>query len=203
MEKRTSTDVTCENEVDEISTFQNNDFNVITKPQFNNDIVGTHKNLQNSQCIDHQPFATTQPTITSLYNSLKTTCATIYPELLEGEETPKMENGDAGSSSSSSGEYVNEGLELWNRRREMWIKGNIDNSGPSSNRNNPALANITPNNYHSIYDSLVHEKKKLAKPVPLPYVIKILVSGWKRDGVLPSDHPSGHPSGPNNQHTPY
>ncbi|CAG8506896.1 6062_t:CDS:2 [Funneliformis caledonium] len=182
MAKQPPTDITCINEVDDISTFQNNDIDVITKPRFNNDLV---EKLHNS-----------------LYNSRKATCSTIYPELTEGEETPKMENGDTGSS-SSSGEYVNEGLTLWNRRREMWIRGNMENSGPSSNRNNPALANITPNNYHSIYDSLIHEKKKLAKPVPLPYVIKILVSGWKRDGILPSDHPSGPPSGPNNQHTPY
>ncbi|CAG8532934.1 4974_t:CDS:2, partial [Dentiscutata heterogama] len=97
----------------------------------------------------------------------------------------------------STSEFVNEGLEFWNKRRELWTRGNQNISGTSDNRNNPALMSITPNNYNSIYDSLVYEKKKLVKPVPLPYVIKILVSGWKRDGIWPADPPSASSSNPN------
>ncbi|CAG8468850.1 1372_t:CDS:2, partial [Acaulospora colombiana] len=97
--------------------------------------------------------------------------------------------------------YVNEGLELWNKRRELWTRGNHDpnslQSLPSENRNNPALANITPLNYNYIYDSLVHEKKKLVKPIPLSYVVTVLVSGWKRDEIWPSEPPSASSSNAN------
>ncbi|CAG8630162.1 7333_t:CDS:2 [Cetraspora pellucida] len=77
-----------------------------------------------------------------------------------------VENKD----NESTSELVNEGLEFWNKRRELWTRENQNISGTSDNRDNPALLNITPNNYNSIYDSLVCEKKKLARPVPLPYV---------------------------------
>ena len=148
---------------------QNNDLSVNSKPQINYGLSDTITNnilhdSHNSRHVEHQPFTTTQPIINSFCNS-----TTIDPEANEEkEETSKIENS---SSNGSSGEY---GLELWNKRREMWIRGNNDNLEASSNRNNPALANITPNNYHSIYDSLIYEKKKLAKPVPLPYVVRIL-----------------------------
>src|SRR3954468_7877355 len=160
MAEQSSTTLTCTKEMDDISTFTNNDFNVNSNPQFNNGFSNANTNnnsVHNLQHIEHQPFSTTQPMSSPFYNSHIS--STIVPE-----------NNDVGSN-DSSGEY---GLELWNKRREMWIRGNSDNPESSSNRNNPALANITPNNYHSIYDSLIYEKKKLAKPVPLPYVVCIL-----------------------------
>ncbi|CAG8498353.1 4453_t:CDS:2 [Scutellospora calospora] len=106
-----------------------------------------------------------------------------------------IENNDNGSTS----EFVNEGLDIWNKRRELWTRGNQNLSETSDNRNNPALMNITPNNYNSIYDSLVHEKKKLVKPIPLSYVIKVMVSGWKRDGICPTDPPPASSSNTNGQ----
>ncbi|GBB85124.1 hypothetical protein RclHR1_01170008 [Rhizophagus clarus] len=181
--------LTCTKEMDDISSFQNNDFNVNSNPQFNNGFsnsITNHNSVHKSQHIEQQ-FTTTQPITSPFYDSQIS--STIVPE-----------NNDVGSSNGSSGEY---GLELWNKRREMWIKGNSNNPESSSNRNNPALANITPNNYYSIYDSLVHDKKRLAKPVPLPYVIKILVSGWKRDGIWPKDQPSDLPSNSNDQAPPH
>jgi hypothetical protein len=158
MAEQSFTTLTRTKEMDDISTFQNNDFNVNSNPQFNNGLsnaITNHNSVHNSQHIEHQPFTTTQPMSSSFYNSHIS--STIAPE-----------KNDVDSSNGSSGEY---GLELWNKRRELWIRGNNSNPESSSNRNNPALANITPNNYHSIYDSLIHEKKKLAKPVPLPYVV--------------------------------
>jgi hypothetical protein len=158
MAEKSVTTLACTKEMDDISTFQNDDFKVDSNPQFNDgfpNVITNHNSVHNSQHIEHQSFTTTQPMTSPFYNSHIS--STIVPE-----------NNDVSSSNSSSGEY---GLELWNKRRELWIRGNSDNPESSSNRNNPALANITPNNYHSIYDSLIHEKKKLAKPVPLPYVV--------------------------------
>jgi hypothetical protein len=174
MAEQLSTTFTRANEVDNI---QSNDFNVNLNPQLHNrfsDAIANRKILHHSQHIEHQPSTTTQPIITtqSSTNSFGNShiSSTIDPELKEGKETSNVENSAVGNNNGSSGEY---GLELWNKRREMWIRGNSENP-ESSNRNNPALANITPNNYHSIYDSLIYEKKKLAKPVPLPYVVCIL-----------------------------
>ncbi|CAG8739306.1 7589_t:CDS:2 [Racocetra persica] len=106
-----------------------------------------------------------------------------------------VENKD----NESTSEFVNEGLEFWNKRRELWTRENQNISGTFDNKDNPALSNITPSNYNSIYDSLVHEKKKLVRPVPLPYVVKILVSGWKRDGIWPAEPPPASSSNTNVQ----
>ncbi|KAG9295415.1 hypothetical protein G9A89_013444 [Geosiphon pyriformis] len=95
------------------------------------------------------------------------------------------------STSDSPPPYVNQGLEHWNRQRALWTGGNYSVPATSENQNNPALVNITPNNYLSIYNSLIYERKRLAKPVPLPYVIKILLSGWKRDGIWPTTTDNG------------
>ncbi|RUS24681.1 hypothetical protein BC938DRAFT_473240 [Jimgerdemannia flammicorona] len=107
----------------------------------------------------------------------------------------------AASTSTSTAEPPNddnatpmptEGLDFWNRRREEWTRGQWRQAVDSENKHNPALAHITDHNIHAIYDSLVNERKRLIKPIPLPNVvcerrIKVLVSGWKRDGVWPAN----------------
>ncbi|CAG8758157.1 20699_t:CDS:2 [Gigaspora rosea] len=118
---------------------------------------------------------------------LKETLSQEIQEIQE-QSTSSQEVTEENKDKETTSEFVNEGLEFWNKRRELWTRGNQNSSGTSDNRNNPALMNITPNNYNSIYNSLVYEKKKLAKPVPLPYVIKILVSGWKRDVKMVKSH---------------
>ncbi|CAB4409611.1 unnamed protein product [Rhizophagus irregularis] len=101
-------------------------FNVNSNPQFNTDfltllliiIVYTIHNILNTNRLPQR-----NPMSSSFYNSHIS--STIAPE-----------KNDVDSSNGSSGEY---GLELWNKRRELWIRGN--NSNPrtsSSNRNNPA-----------------------------------------------------------------
>ncbi|CAG8476644.1 1007_t:CDS:2 [Racocetra fulgida] len=97
-----------------------------------------------------------------------------------------VENKD----NETTSEFVNEGLEFWNKRRELWTRENQNISETFDNKDNPALSNITPNNYNSIYDSLVHEKKKLVRPIPLPYV---------RDGVWPIEPPPASSSNTNVQ----
>nr|CAG8579037.1 7091_t:CDS:2 [Entrophospora candida]CAG8604101.1 259_t:CDS:2 [Entrophospora candida] len=116
-----------------------------------------------------------------------TTNNTNLDFLIEASITVENNNNVDNSCCCSKSES---GLEYWNRQRELWTRENSDGSGPFSNKNNPALVNFTPKNYNKIYDSLIYGKKKLSKPIPLPYVIKVLVSGWKRDGIWPSDQPS-------------
>lgn len=76
----------------------------------------------------------------------------------------------ATGAASSSATYINTGLEHWNRTREQWTKGRW-HVVPSANSNNPALSAIHPGNHDAIYDSLVYDRKRLSKPIPLPLVV--------------------------------
>ncbi|KAG0369313.1 hypothetical protein BC939DRAFT_532434 [Gamsiella multidivaricata] len=98
------------------------------------------------------------------------------------------------SSTEASSPDSNTGLDHWNRTRDQWTKGRW-HVVPSANSNNPALSAINPKNHDAIYDSLVYDRKRLSKPIPLPLVIKVLVSGWKRDGLW-QESPAQPPSGP-------
>ncbi|KAG0305814.1 hypothetical protein BGZ98_003530 [Dissophora globulifera] len=72
-------------------------------------------------------------------------------------------------TSESSANITNTGLDHWNRTREQWTKGQW-HIVPSENSNNPALSAIHPGNHDAIYDSLVYDRKRLSKPIPLPLV---------------------------------
>jgi hypothetical protein len=65
------------------------------------------------------------------------------------------------------------GLEHWNRTREQWTKGRW-HVVQSANSHNPALNAIHPGNHDAIYDSLVYDRKRLSKPIPLPLVVSRL-----------------------------
>ncbi|KAG0030763.1 hypothetical protein BGZ82_007293 [Podila clonocystis] len=109
---------------------------------------------------------------------------------IAGLSLDPSQEGEGASSSSTAASLANgsvaaanTGLEHWNRTREAWTKGRW-HVVPSENSSNPALSALNnPVNHDAIYDSLVYDRKRLSKPIPLPLVIKILVSGWKRDGL--------------------
>ncbi|KAK3838380.1 MAG: hypothetical protein JOS17DRAFT_284381 [Linnemannia elongata] len=113
--------------------------------------------------------------------------------------SPSQQQQQQGQGSSDA----TTGLEHWNRTREEWTKGRW-HVVQSANSQNPALNAIHPGNHDAIYDSLVYDRKRLSKPIPLPLVIKVLVSGWKRDGLwqespaqpqsAPGSAPSSAPS---------
>ncbi|KAG0331428.1 hypothetical protein BG004_001666, partial [Podila humilis] len=74
--------------------------------------------------------------------------------------TDTLANGSEAAAST--------GLEHWNRTREAWTKGQW-HVVPSENSNNPALVALSnPGNHNAIYDSLVYDRKRLSKPIPLP-----------------------------------
>ncbi|KAF9361220.1 hypothetical protein BGX26_005044 [Mortierella sp. AD094] len=109
-----------------------------------------------------------------------TATMSITDQTSNGEGSSSSTSIDVSASSSTSNASI--GLDHWNRTREQWTKGRW-HVVPSPNSNNPALSAIHPGNHDAIYDSLVYDRKRLSKPIPLPLVIKVLVSGWKRDGV--------------------
>ncbi|KAF9904632.1 hypothetical protein BX616_001238 [Lobosporangium transversale] len=113
------------------------------------------------------------------------------PSTTEAMIVPSTPMTESSSSTLSKPSYSNTGLEHWNKTREQWTKGRW-HIVPSANSDNPALSAINPKNHDAIYDSLVYDRKRLSKPIPLPLVIKVLVSGWKRDGLW-SENPVQHP----------
>lgn len=99
-----------------------------------------------------------------------------------GEEAPEDRTATVDGSSTTTDTSI--GLDHWNRTREQWTMGRWQ-AVPSANSNNPALGTIHAGNYEAIYRNLILDRRRLSKPIPLPLVIKVLVSGWKQDGTWP------------------
>ncbi|CAO3693674.1 unnamed protein product [Umbelopsis ramanniana] len=76
----------------------------------------------------------------------------------------------------------NEGLKLWHARRKAWTQPTAD-ARRSAFYLPQELQSIQK--MYTIYDSLIYKRRKLARPLPLPAVIDIIVCGWKRDGTWP------------------
>ncbi|OAQ36524.1 hypothetical protein K457DRAFT_131746 [Linnemannia elongata AG-77] len=124
-------------------------------------------------------------------------------ELSGSSSSPSQQQQQGQEQGQESPSEATTGLEHWNRTREEWTKGRW-HVVQSANSQNPALNAIHPGNHDAIYDSLVYDRKRLSKPIPLPLVIKVLVSGWKRDGLwqespaqpqaTPGSAPSSTPS---------
>ncbi|RUS22254.1 hypothetical protein BC937DRAFT_89886 [Endogone sp. FLAS-F59071] len=105
----------------------------------------------------------------------------------QAEPQPQAESQPQAEPQPQPASTPHLGLEFWNRQREEWTNGQWRQPVDSEGKHNPALAHINDSNINAIYDSLVTDKKRLIKPIPLPYVINVLVSGWKRDGVWPAN----------------
>ncbi|KAG0284334.1 hypothetical protein BGZ97_008227 [Linnemannia gamsii] len=148
------------------------------------------------------------------------TAALLIDGSSAGDQQKPQHQESCGTSPSSSHQQgqgqgppsdATTGLDHWNRTREEWTKGRW-HVVPSANSQNPALNAIHPGNHDAIYDSLVYDRKRLSKPIPLPLVIKVLVSGWKRDGLwqespaqpqsAPGSAPSSVPSSHVNAYVP-
>ncbi|KAF9976069.1 hypothetical protein BGZ73_009167 [Actinomortierella ambigua] len=80
-------------------------------------------------------------------------------------------------------EDPNIGLAYWNKRRDEWTGGKW-HAVESQNKDNPLLKSFEMSARHlAIYKSLVDDKRPLSKPIPLPLVVSVLISGWKSEGL--------------------
>ncbi|KAJ1646358.1 hypothetical protein LPJ64_002157 [Coemansia asiatica] len=87
----------------------------------------------------------------------------------------------------------------WIKQNRAWRMPKSDSrtdEGSSSGLRLPKLKQepIDPKLYNYIFRRLVVDKRALKDPIPLAQAIPILVSGWKRTGVWPSDYPSPTPT---------
>ncbi|KAI9091800.1 hypothetical protein DFS34DRAFT_313985 [Phlyctochytrium arcticum] len=91
----------------------------------------------------------------------------------------------ASTDSPSASETT--GLSAWEARRASWTKGHKPYSphpppAPDWFKSNPALADVDESHFDAIYKSLV-DGRRFAKPVPLPFVVSVLIHGWKKEGL--------------------
>ncbi|KAJ3216514.1 hypothetical protein HDU67_009381 [Dinochytrium kinnereticum] len=88
------------------------------------------------------------------------------------------------------------GVEHWEQRRRQWTQSHRpydpDGKAGESFRNHAALKEVEPVHYDAIYQSLV-AGRRFAKPVPLDFITTILIHGWKKEGLWPTD--DGKPPG--------
>jgi hypothetical protein len=118
------------------------------------------------------------------------TAALLIDGSSAGDQQKPQHQESCGTSPSSSHQQgqgqgppsdATTGLDHWNRTREEWTKGRW-HVVPSANSQNPALNAIHPGNHDAIYDSLVYDRKRLSKPIPLPLVVSVseLIDGILR-----------------------
>ncbi|KND00512.1 uncharacterized protein SPPG_04824 [Spizellomyces punctatus DAOM BR117] len=105
------------------------------------------------------------------------------PSQLTALNEPSTTSHPASSSASSS----TTGLSQWEQTRAQWTRGHRPYSpnpppAPDWYKSNPALADVDVTHFDAIYKSLV-EGRRFAKPVPLPFVVAVLIHGWKVEGL--------------------
>ncbi|KAJ6354644.1 hypothetical protein OIU77_005281 [Salix suchowensis] len=81
---------------------------------------------------------------------------------------------NAGSTSSSS-EFVNRGLLLWNQTRQQWV-------GNKKTQNRKQVREPTIS-WNASYESLLGNNKPFARPVPLAEMVDFLVDVWEQEGL--------------------
>ncbi|GAB5031562.1 Hypothetical protein NocV09_00601150 [Nannochloropsis oceanica] len=92
----------------------------------------------------------------------------------------------AGAESS----YVNFGLELWNKRRKVWLRKGEKSEGVSASTSRPAAITLLPKRSRSVdVDTIIESifsttgDARLPQPVPLSQMIDLLVDFWEADGL--------------------
>ncbi|XP_047322414.1 uncharacterized protein LOC124926263 [Impatiens glandulifera] len=75
---------------------------------------------------------------------------------------------------TSTTEFVNHGLSLWNQTRKQWVgkKGSHNRKG--------AKHKLSLN---TSYESLLGTNKQFPNPIPLPQMIDFLVGVWEKEGL--------------------
>ncbi|KAI8984412.1 hypothetical protein BDF20DRAFT_911513 [Mycotypha africana] len=94
------------------------------------------------------------------------------------------------------------GLKAWEERRKAWLTPNQTYLEAINNNNNNHIDNREKNDDSMqlspfeqflsneaqrlhIYKQLVTQRYALRTPLPLKYIIPVLVTGWQEDGVWP------------------
>ncbi|CAH02054.1 Gag1p [Kluyveromyces lactis] len=70
------------------------------------------------------------------------------------------------------------GPEIWEKRRQLWLKVTPENTLAHSEKSRAMFSDISPKKYGPIYKRLVMEDAHLRKNLNLQDVIKVIDAGW-------------------------
>ncbi|SCV04701.1 LANO_0G11826g1_1 [Lachancea nothofagi CBS 11611] len=79
---------------------------------------------------------------------------------------------------SKVGEPFAQGDQIWQRRRELWVKPTEDAQPKLAERNREKFNEIAPRHYARIYRKLVVESIALKRSLNLQDAIKVINAGW-------------------------
>ncbi|KAI9031747.1 hypothetical protein CLU79DRAFT_842326 [Phycomyces nitens] len=109
------------------------------------------------------------------------------------QSTSPTSKSTLSTSTSSSTTTPTTGLESWLARRAEWTR--VPDQLPDRQTSLPPNISVeqrdawldvmNQTNQLGIYRALVVDRRKLSTPLPLSFVIKIIVQGWKNDGTWP------------------
>ncbi|KAK6787148.1 hypothetical protein RDI58_015673 [Solanum bulbocastanum] len=88
---------------------------------------------------------------------------------------PALDPHSNSGTTSSTSEFVNHGLLLWNQTRQQWC-GNKTPQKRASVRE-PKLSSDTS------YETLLGTNKLFPQPIPLPEMVDFLVDVWEQEGL--------------------
>ena len=79
------------------------------------------------------------------------------------------------------------GLSDWERKRREFTQGhkpyNSKSNAAIEYKSNPLLCDVEQGHFDTIYESIVSGKKFL-KPMPLSFVMLVIVHGWRKEGLV-------------------
>ncbi|KAI9480949.1 MAG: hypothetical protein EXX96DRAFT_538179 [Benjaminiella poitrasii] len=90
---------------------------------------------------------------------------------------------------SSDSEDPSKGVKAWEARRKEWTTPNqyyLDHTEQitiESKKYEPIIRNEAQR--IAIYKQLVYKRQVFRNPIPVKYIIPILVTGWQEDGLWP------------------
>ncbi|KAJ1830672.1 hypothetical protein IWW55_000379 [Coemansia sp. RSA 2706] len=83
-------------------------------------------------------------------------------------------------------ESQNVGLAHWQQQNRQWRDGEVD--GKTQSRTTPQP--LSPRKYDYVFRKLVIDKKQLKRPLPLTDTVPMLIHGWRKTGVWPTQQPT-------------
>lgn len=166
---------------------------------------------------------TSPPEVTMAARSIILSFSTFSLSRMKNDESCQIEISDKLQTNSITVTSTTipsstSGLHVWERERREWTLNH--KSGPSSptshsqtshssspiattaatptsnttlSSNHHLLKNITRANYDAIYSHLI-DGRKLTQPLPLPFVMDVVIHGWRKEGFY--DYPPAVPVPP-------
>ncbi|KAI8080168.1 uncharacterized protein B0P05DRAFT_586801 [Gilbertella persicaria] len=89
--------------------------------------------------------------------------------------------------STESTDTVTKGLVAWEARRKAWTTADLEYTNNLNTTTSDKLQDLIQHEVQrkTIYQQLVYQRQVFRTPIPLKYIIPILITGWQEDGLWP------------------